>query len=251
MVDEELESFDNMIFRGTAKEYDEITEIISGCIKEIKESNNIRYVVLETWFTIDYFILHAIEKAFKLSDFNTKKFDCRMEILPSNFRQRLTIFEKLLNAQKFLPIDPYEHTIKLPLRFWRYMKKEDEDFYYKFRKLEHTYYEKYHPEIIEQKKEDEKKLKGIQLTMGGVPSETVQYKANKDWYETYKVIDNKWIERARKINEVRNKAAHSYNQSDIYKKLDQILKFNGKNEFEESKSYCLKTIEVLLGVKMI
>lgn len=126
------------------------------------------------------------------------------------------------------------------------MKKEDEGFYYKFIKLEHKYYEKFHPKIIEQKKEDEK-LK----TMVRVPSETVQYKANKEWFETYKIIDKKWLDRAREINRVRNRAAHSYNPIDIYKELKKILKFNDKNAFEESKSYCLETIEELLGVKVI
>ncbi|QPA61326.1 hypothetical protein [Lysinibacillus sphaericus] len=243
MDDIELEIFDNMPFRGTAKEADEIIEIISGCIKEIRESNNIRYIVLETWFTIDYFILHAIGKAFRLSDFNTKDFDCKMEILPNNFNNRLRIFEKVLNVQRTLPENPYEYQIKLPVRFMRYMKKEDKDFYNKFIKLELKYYETFHPEIIEQKKKDKNPLR--------VLSETVQYKANKEWYETYKTIDKEWLDRARRINKVRNRAAHSYTPEEIYKELDGILKFNDKNAFEESKNYCLETIETLLGVKVV
>lgn len=242
MDDEELEIFDNMVFRGTAKEYDEITEIISSCIKEIKKSNNIRYIILETWLIIDFFIVDAIGKALRLSDFNTKEYDCKTRILPSSFNARLSILKELLNTQKSLPVDPYEYLVKLPARFWRYMKEEDEDFYHKFIELEHKYYEKYHPEIIEQRTHDKNRIK--------VSFETVQYRANKEWYEIYKIIDKEWLKRAKNINLLRNKAAHSYNPSDIYKELDEILDFNCENTFQESKNYCLETINVLLGVKV-
>ncbi|WP_339262121.1 hypothetical protein [Lysinibacillus sp. FSL K6-3209] len=248
MDDKELEVFDNMLFRGNEAEYLEITEIISNCITEIKKSNNIRYMILETWLVIDFFVLDAIGKAFNLNKFNTTEYDCKLEVLPKSFSARVSILEKLLENQKALPIDPNENAIKLPGKFWRFIKKEDEALYRKFLELLETYYQKHYPEIS--KKEKEKEMWKGYIHKSDLFSETVTYRANELWYETYKTIDKKWFERTRNINRIRNKAAHSYNPNDIYEELNKTLKFNGKNNFKKTKRYLLETIEELLKVKI-
>jgi|SRR5690625_2670325 len=241
--EEGLKAFDEALFRGTGKEFEEFTNIISGCIEEINKSNNIRHIVLETWLTIDYFLQDAIGKAFKITDFNTKEYDWRTELLPKSFQTRLNIFERLLKSQESLPIDPYEHKIKLPGQFWRILMK-DKDFYKQFKKLEYRYYEEYRPEIIEQEKKDEE-LKNIESTLVLDRSEPIQYQTNKEWYDVYKTVDKEWFKEAKYLNQARNKAAHSYNPAEIYEKLG----FNGENAFEQSKDKCLKTVNTLLGVK--
>ncbi len=50
------------LFLGTAKEHEEFNYILSNALKEIKEQNNIRYIVLETWLVIDFFVRDAIGK---------------------------------------------------------------------------------------------------------------------------------------------------------------------------------------------
>lgn len=238
-----LETFDNALFKGTSKEYEEFTNTIYGCIKEIKNSNSIRHIVLETWLIIDYFLQDAVGKAFNMNELSTKEHDWRTIVLPRSFRDRLNIFEQLLESQKNLPTDPYEYVIKLPAQFWRSLRK-DQQLFNKFEELEHSYYEKYHPEIIEQKEKEEQNKKNLlPISLSNSP-ETIQYQTNKQWYDFYKNIDDNWFKEANHINKARNKAAHSYNSADIYKELG----LTGEKAFEQSKKKCLGIINNLIGV---
>lgn len=249
MEDKVLEAFDDMLFRGNHEEYLEITKIISNCITEIKKSNNIRHMVLDAWLVIDFFILDAIGKAFDLNKFNSTDFDCKLEILPKSFKVRASIFKKLLNEQKALPIDPMQNAIKFPGKFLRLMKKEDESLYRQFFEFIEIYYQEYYPNLSKREKEKEKERSKGYIHKSDLFSEKVTYRANEEWYKTYETIDEKWFDRALKINTIRNKAAHSYNPDDIYEELNGILKFNGKNNFKRTKRFLLETIEELLKVK--
>lgn len=220
-------------FIGTHSEIEETLKVVYECIGEIQKSSSIRHIVIETWLVIDYFIRDALGQAFGFNKFNTEEYDLRQKVLPISFDTCLDVFEELLKIQRSLPKNPQENELVMPGGFWSYMVEEDNKLFQDFLEFLNRYYLKFHPELMEYR--NEQKL---------IQKEEKKFQANSAWLDTYEIINEDWIKKARKINKARNSAAHSHDQNKILKQLG----INGSNAFVLAKDECLKLIERLLGV---
>jgi hypothetical protein len=65
-----------------------------------------------------------------------------------------------------------------------------------------------------------------------------------DWIKIVAGIDDDWIKKAKKLNRLRNNAAHVYSEDFIYKELG----INGRNKISQLKSFCKTLLKHLLDV---
>jgi hypothetical protein len=204
----------------------DLSEKIKISQEVIASANNPRLVVLETWLIIDYTIRHLLSHGLQLNRFESSE----LSFLPLNTKDCIFMLEKFLKNQLDKKENPSRHAIQLPGKFID-MIIRDKVFLDKLLKYEDEYYKKYCPDF--------KQTPIITIT-------NPEYRTvNEEWLKSVSNLGTKWFDTVRKINEVRNQAAHTFDEDKIYLKLG----INGKSKLSKLKKYCKNTLTEAIGVK--
>lgn len=194
----------------------------------IQNSSNPRIIVLETWLLVDFIVRHLLITGLELHRYESNDF----QLLPNNFKDCISLLKKLRNNQNNKePLPASEKRIKLPGEFLKIIYK-DKLFMDQFLKYEKEYYEKYYPECLDD-------------TMFMIEIDFTKYRvANEIWLTLVNKLDDEWFVFAEKINTVRNKAAHSLDEQEIYKGFG----INGKDQLLQLKKVCKIYLTDFLGL---
>jgi hypothetical protein len=190
-------------------------------------------VVIETWLISEYYVRLALAHAYQISHYKCNDIDPLYDLLPNSFHACITMLEKLLKSQRQLPINNVDkkYTFSGSTKLMYYMLKKYPDIYNQIHEIE----DEYNINIGWTKMDTYTALN--QRTYYG------PYQ-NEQWVINMKHIDKKWFDKIRKINEIRNSAAHKYDESTIYK----LMGFKGSTAFEKAKKYCLDLIYQMFSI---
>jgi len=228
-----------LLFYGSVLELEEYLNTAENCLAAVRNSTNIRLIVLETWLFLDYSIRLLLMGAFSLGKYNHEEYDLRYNLLPRSFEACLTLLLKLKKTNKELLPNPENNRILFPMRFLLFLKKEHKDFLEKLIEKEKEYYQKNFPLLS---KENNK------ITVSSVPNIKIvsnNYRRISDtWLEAVAGIDEEWSNKATKLNGARNLAAHSYD----VQKIAARLGYTGKRASELVTTHCMELLEQMIGI---
>lgn len=234
---------DNAPFFGTADDFRDYEEVMKEAISAIKNSTNVRQVVLETWLLVDYAVRELLSSVWGLKQFNSEDgdFDLRYyELLPS-FEPCIRLLERVLSIQRALEVDPDAHRVKMPLGFaYFYMKSYPDDFK-RFLKIEQDYLREHYPQSATPG--PEALLTATTVAAAVVPPQR-RYCVNKAWVEALSDLDKAWFRLARRLNKARNVAAHSYDA----RKILSAFGYAGPKAEDQTKDECKEMLGKLLGI---
>ncbi len=225
---------DNLVLAGS--DIDEFENIIYNCLKSIIMTDNIRVVVLETWLISEYFVRNALANAYHIGQYKCPELDPLYDLLPSSFNACIIMLEKLLNSQRNLPINDYDkrYTISGSPKLIYHIIKKHPDLFHKL------------AEVQEEFNINKGWVKRDEFISLNRRTYFGPYQ-NEQWVKSIDHIDKKWFEKIRKINEIRNSAAHKYDSSIIYK----LMGFGGGTAFNNSKKYCLDLIYQMFSISIV
>ena len=220
------------------KDVPEIERIIQKITDILDSSNEIRVLVLETWFFVDFLIRRILAYACSLSRYDSERFDAIHVLLPNNFNECLDALRKLLNEQRKLPpAKPKRNYIYIDPGMSIFLINEHQDFLDKLNQIEIEYIKKKYPDSYE-----------------NILGESHIYDVNsintcfRDEFllKCCTALDKDWFSKVKELNEVRNRAAHYYDENEICKKL----KITGENKLEQVREYCKLILEQICGVNL-
>ncbi len=232
------------------KTSDQLEDFLTKTIESIKKEKNPRLIVLETWLMLDFAIRQLIIWGIGADINCTENFDLRNELLPTSFKQCLDFLISFRDRQKSLSINPSRKCLELPHTFWRYIYKEVEHKDIVLKAI-FDYQKKMNPNYIIPNAPCVQTLfpnsdytKSL-WTLNTTPPE---FRTVDDrWLEVVSYLDSKWVKKVNQINNARNKAAHFYNQKEIFK----CFGINGFNQIEVLKKKCLESISFLLKINLV
>lgn len=237
----------NISFSGPIEEY---TSFITNSIKQIITSQNPRHLILESWLLLDFSIRQLIVSGIGAQDTIFEDFDLKYKLLPNSFRSCVSFLEEFIKNQSSLPLDPHSELLKLPFSFKFYINEDiDPEERDTIHKIIDQYNKKMVPHLDSEYLYSEKERDyEISFTLPKKPiRENIKYKTvSSSWLTTVSGLNQDWFKGVNKINEARNKAAHSYNEDDIYSKFG----LNGQDRFQRLKETCINSIEQLLEIKI-
>ena len=242
---------DSILNFGTSDPFPEYISFIKNSIKQIITSQNPRLLILESWLLLDYSIRQLIIWGIGAYESSNRNFDLRNELLPISFKACIDFLGKYITYQQGLPIDPNSNLLKLPLSFSKfiYWDIEPEETII-INKIIDRYNMKMNPSMdpiyLRSKKEED--IHTLTIPKNKKPiQKTPKYRTvSPNWMKTASCLDESWFKQIRKINNARNRAAHSYNEGGIY----SIFALKGKNKFERLKEVCIDSVEKLLAIKI-
>lgn len=234
------DDLDNLMFIGTARKHEEFLKVADHCIEIVKQSDNIRLIVLETWLFLDYSVRELLISELDRSGINHEDYDLRYYALPRNFRACIDLLVKIKQTNEKLPPDPHANAIKLPVKFLLFLKREHSQLFDQFRDVEQQYYQKYYPGLA-----IPANATIAHTTVTGVNSNNQKYRRiSEAWLQVTSRIDDDWGKKALKLDLARNFAAHSYDA----KKISERMGYAGENVEKHIRSECLSLIEQLFGI---
>ena len=215
-------------FIGTMDEFSVLLKTIDNLKHKLINSQNPRDVIFESWFLFDYYIRRMILQGLRIEDFENDKLDLMYELLPQSFDACLKLFENLLKNQKDI-YDKKKHpntffkyqenTIGFKGGFIAYMINEKPDLFNEFINEYWKHLEKGEPEYLKNYQEWDYSKYNIHKIV------------EKSWIEKCESIDEEWFKMIRKLNKCRNKAAHLYDEQNLY----SVFGITGNNKFEQLK----------------
>ena len=221
----------------STKEIPEFNDILFHCFTNIKNTTEIRVIILETWMVLEYYIRSGLSYAFNLSQYQTDDLDPKYELLPNSFKVCLEKLKLLIDSQRNLPpAPPKKDDIKAPFALLDYMKKNYPDFYEKLNFIIEEYNRKKHPECFPK----------IDYSFIAFPINYYGPFQIEKIVTAFENITDSWYKKALKLNKARNMAAHSYNSEKIYGSLG----INGSNKLENTRDYCLNLLNELCSYKV-
>lgn len=230
---------ENIPFFGTIYEFEQLSKIVSFYRNKIEESKSPREIIFESWFLFDYLVRMLLLKAFDINKFENEDFDPLYDFLPQSFEKCLKSFETILKQQRKL-YDEKKHPntirntplVTMPINFFMFLNKKDP------KKLE---------ELLNDFNEYEEKYESVYFErMDDFESEEkITEVVSRFWIETCQNIDDEWFKNIRKLNSVRNKAAHIFKQDIIYESFgingtDKLQKLKNEIELIVNKSFYFK-----------
>jgi hypothetical protein len=236
-----LEKFDveeEMPFLGTVDTVLDVFSSIESSINTIQKYDNPRLIVIETWLILDYIVRDLIISGLDLHKHCYDDFDLRYKLLPNGFRNCVELLEEIIKKQRSLENDPAPKRVSGPVDFWYYFKNNFRNKFDEFIKIEEKFLKSKYPKFFE----EESHLKFA----SHLPVNKRYRSVIEPWIKVVGCIDEEWLKNTKKINEVRNQAAHSFNPELIYKTLG----INGNKQLEKLKKYCLGQIEQLIKIKI-
>jgi len=216
-------------------------KLLKDTIESITTFENPRLIIIQAWITIDFCIRETLINGLNLGKFITKDFDLRYILLPQRFDSCIELLKKLEKSQRRLNKRIPDHRIPHSLSFLTYLKKNNIEFFNTLLQLEQDYYRAHHPECLKQKGRLYWPNPKTDIRTGA----EIKYREVEDeWIKVAAGIDDDWIKKAKKLNKLRNNAAHVYSEDFIYKELG----INGRNKISQLKSFCKTLLKHLLDV---
>ena len=233
-------------FFGTFEDFEELERVITESLKLIKNSTNVRTMVLETWISLDFILRGFVLGAFGLGTFITEDFDPRYNLLPQRFGSLIQIVRDLTKWQTVLhdrdkdkAPDLSEITFTGSSSFWRRLMEKYPDVWPKINEVETEILLGKFPERASEIKKRYSAAPKPDLMVRGTG------RVPKNWLMIAQKLDEEWCNKATQLNKVRNMAAHSYKPERILKTLG----LHGRNSLELVREYCLGLFTDLLGTK--
>ncbi|GEM_PF-3069085 len=208
----EFETKKYPLFWGTEQQLESYEELIQTCITSIKESTNVRLIVLEVWGLIDYIVRDLLISGYGLNQFCQDDFDLRYEMLPRSHHELLKLLQTTINKQNKIHQARKEYLSDMghPYyklsgnhEFFQYLEESHSCVVEELERLSIELHNKKHPckkirnnkdYIYTEKKED--------IDLGIIPV---------GWLDEVRRLDSSWFNTAEKLNTARNKAAHFAN----------------------------------------
>lgn len=229
-------------FWGNKRQLDELTELTTRCLKTLKETSSAREMVLETWLTIDFALRQFLISGFELYRFCDDNFDLRYILLPSSFRGLIDLFNETRNFCSKYPIESdstpkdKQGGFRSSYDFLKYVRDEHADLWGKIDEVTWEYRMKVNPELREQIRNS--------AVFFSIPPENEVTILKPGWRKVAEILDDKWIDKAVRLNKARNAAAHRPDLEVIGKRLG----LQGNNITELIRNECLGLLKTLLSV---
>ena len=81
-------------FKISANNVKQLENVIRNCLESIKESNDLRKIVLETWLIVDFFVRLYLEQFFNLTSFTCNNLDPKYKLLPHSFANCVNFYRQ-------------------------------------------------------------------------------------------------------------------------------------------------------------
>ncbi|MBI1803651.1 MAG: hypothetical protein HY033_06655 [Ignavibacteriae bacterium] len=238
------ESLEKIFFVGNVWEVEAFFKTADNSIEIIRSTNSVRLAVLETWLLLDYSIREILLSVLGLSRVNHPDYELKQLLLPWSLCDCIDLMAKMQEVNAKLPEYPDTHSVKLPVQFIFYLRKENPNFLNKFLEIEKEYYLKYHPALSKES--------------GNILTGSVHARASKKHLYSHEYmrilpdmlafisrIDEAWTRKIRKLHSARNVAAHSHDEKLIADKMG----YSGDKVINHIRNECLSSIEQLLGIR--
>ncbi len=235
------DDLDNLMFMGTVPKVEEFLKAADNCVGIVKDSRNIRLMILETWLFLDYSVRELLIIVIGGGKINREEYELRYYALPSSFRACVDLLVKIKTTNEKLVPDPKENAITFPIKFGVFLMSENREFFKQFRELEQTYYRRYYPELATPQETDTFKTEPARIDFDA--ERNYRY-VSETWLTVTRRLDDTWKKRAYRLNNARNHAAHSYE----YDKISKHLGYSGVNVEKLVRDECLTLIEQLVGI---
>jgi len=224
---DDVESSENTLFYGNISEAINYYNTAYEYLDAIQSYQSVRLIVLETWLLLDFTVRQLILAGLGLSKYENDELNLKSNLLPRNFRGCLNLLTKLRDYNKQLPHKPEEYPFLGSLDYVSYLFENDEEATKKVVKLTDEY------------------CKINSIPKPGTINENDYRFVKKDWIDVAEQIDDNWQKKAKRINTVRNYAAHSYSD----KKIASKLGYHGDSIITQTRKHCLNMFDDLLGIK--
>ena len=230
-------------FQGTMEEFKKLFITIDNLTDKLETSDNPREIIFESWFIFDYYIRRMLLKGLNIEDLENEKLDLMYDLLPQSFDSCLRIFEKLLINQRDIYSNKKhpntyfkrdENTISFNGTFIAYLMNEKSEMFTDFMSEYWNYLERTEPEYIKQ------------YNSWDYSEHNIYKVVPKYWIEKCTSIDDEWFSSVKRLNKCRNKAAHLYDDSNIY----SVFGINGNDKFRQLKRLIVELIEKTLNVEI-
>lgn len=220
----------------SVNQLDEIDTFVSIKTKEIEESKNPRLIILETWFIVDWLVRQLIISGINCLDLKTDEYTPHYQLLPNSFRESVDCLKKLIDNQNRLQPKPINNKACLrgSIELWEYIKKESPNTFKKIGELE---------------KEFQRSKYNIprdsEFYIGDKVFEKGKYRfVSEEWLLSVSKIDTKWFEKAEKLNNARNLAAHAFDECNLFKPFG----IKGQNKINKLRNECLNLLSIIAGL---
>ncbi len=227
-----------------------IEAFLTNRIKSIKQSENPRVIVLETWLLLDFVIRQLIIWGIGSASHSHDEFDLKSELLPIGFKNCLDFLLKFRDRQINLPTDPNQKCLNLPFGFWSYINKlENSSEKEIFLKILSDYQKTQNPdyEIPFSKKQQVDLLSTSLYSLKPTNVKSIVFRTvSDDWIKVTSLLTPKWFKDVEQINKARNAAAHSYTDDNIF----HCFGINGDKKIEKLRKKCIENIELLLKINV-
>jgi hypothetical protein len=233
------DDLDKLIWLGPGIKLEDFLRTADNCIRLLKQSENSRQLVLETWLFIDYAVRELLLSALDIDKVNHEDYDLRYYALPRSFKACIDLLLRIKQTNEKLSPDPSENAIKMPGRFYFFLKREYPQFLDQFIEIGQQYYKKYHPELIKPKPSE--RFNSVTVFSTKLPE---YRRVSGAWLHTTAGIDEDWKRTAIRLNDARNLAAHSYEPQ----KIAERLGYAGDSVTGRVRLECLGVIQRLTGI---
>ena len=215
-------------FKGTMEEFEKLFITINNLAEKLDTSNNPREIIFESWFIFDYYIRRMLLKGLDIEDFENEKLDLMYNLLPQSFDSCLRVFEKLLKNQREIYSnkkhpDTYfkkeKNTIEFNGTFIAYMMNQKTQLFNKFMTEYWKYLEREDPKYLEE------------YNSWDYSRHKIHKVVTKSWIDNCIFINDEWFTSIKKLNKCRNKAAHLYDDTNIY----SVFGINGNDKLKQLK----------------
>jgi len=200
-------------------------------------------MVLESWIVLDFAVRDLLINGYGLYKFCQEDFDLRYLLLPKSFVGLLNLLKETISFQSGMnkepsPSDDYPPYIRSSHKFLFYLSKEHGVITQMLKEIEREYFVELHPELAEQIKQ------GWQFTH--VSKDEGPEWLPDDWLNIVSNLGDDWFQLAGRLNNARNKAAHSYDPFAIAKAFG----IAGPQTIDKVRTECLRLLRELLGLTL-
>lgn len=228
------------LFYGSAPMLEDLARLASDSIEAIRNSDNPRLVVLESWLLLDYALREFLMAGLSLHRYSTTAFDLRYELLPRGFTACVELVEGLRKAYNPRPPDPGTGGVSSSAHFWLFLSREHPQFFARLGELEEEYFQEHH---AGQSRESHLLARAMRPPTG----HDEYCELPEAWVRVAEKLDSDWFAGARRLNNARNLAAHSHDRDAILRAFG----LTGPNALDQLKKQCKQLILNLVGVEKL
>ncbi|TAM45863.1 MAG: hypothetical protein EPN53_14315 [Acidobacteria bacterium] len=229
----------NVPFFGTRGELDALSDLVTNCLKVLREASRPREMVLETWLTVDYAVRQFLLSGFELSRFCSQSFDLRYRLLPRQFPNLLRLLRVTVEFNVALPPAPPDTAgFRANHEFWRFVNDRAPELPQRIKEVELEY--------VRSKSPDMSASPTVKAPPDLSTNEPMVARLKPEWVEVAKALDQRWFALAEQLNRARNVAVHSFRSEDIGREFGLA----GPRVVTLTREKCLEILQTLLAIKV-